>query len=67
MGDEKFTTMEAARFLGVLPRTLEGWRLRREGPKYLKYNRSQIRYRRIDLEEFQRRSTVVPADDMAVA
>jgi hypothetical protein len=67
MGDEIFSTMEAARFLGVLPRTMEGWRLRSEGPKYLRYNRSQIRYRRADLEEFQRRRTVVPADDMAVA
>ena len=64
--DEKLNTVEAGKFLGVEPRTLEAWRYRGEGPRYVRYNQAQIRYLRSDLEEFVRRSTVVPPD-VAVA
>lgn len=43
---------EAAAILGTSPRTLQGWRLRGEGPKFLKLGstrRSRVRYDPSDL------------------
>ena len=37
-------TRDAAKELGLSPRTLEGWRRRREGPPYLKIGR-RVKYR----------------------
>ncbi len=41
-------TADAARVLGVSPRTLEGWRLAGEGPPYKKLNRA-VWYKLTDL------------------
>jgi hypothetical protein len=65
--DDIFDTPEAARFLKVPPRTLEGWRYRGEGPAFIRYNHASVRYRRSDLEQFLNQKTVVPGGDNATA
>ena len=44
------TTTEAASLLGLSRRTLEAFRLRREGPLPVKLGRRAVRYRVEDLE-----------------
>ena len=46
--DEK----EAAKFLGYSVRTLQNWRVRGGGPKFVKSSKRSIRYRRCDLIEW---------------
>jgi hypothetical protein len=41
---------EAARFLHVQPRTLESWRQRRIGPRFIRYSLRCVRYRSQDLQ-----------------
>ena len=41
---------EAARFLHVQPRTLESWRQRRIGPRFVRYSMRCVRYRQQDLQ-----------------
>lgn len=43
------TTRAAARQLGVSPRTMEGWRSRGGGPRYVSVSRNVVRYRHSDL------------------
>ena len=45
---------EAAQILNVSPRTLEAWRWRGGGPRYLRLTSRCIRYRRSDLETWER-------------
>lgn len=40
----------AAEFLGVQPRTLEAWRQRGIGPRYLRYSKTCVRYRLSDIQ-----------------
>jgi hypothetical protein len=50
---EIMDTQEAAAFIGISPRTLEGKRLDGSGPKYIKLGnskRSKVLYRRHDVE-----------------
>ena len=47
--DQKFCRPEAARYLGISPRTLEGWAVRGGGPRMLKLG-SRVVYRRRDLD-----------------
>lgn len=50
---ELFSTKQAAQYLGVSHRTLEGWRIRGGGPRYLRLGaRKCVRYRREDLTHF---------------
>ena len=41
---------EAARFLHIQPRTLESWRQRRIGPRFVRYSIRCVRYRAQDLQ-----------------
>lgn len=43
---------EAAIFMGVSRKTLQGWRTRRMGPPYIRIARRCIRYRRDDLRRY---------------
>lgn len=45
------TTDEAASYLTLAKHTLEVWRMRREGPRFVKLG-SNVRYRREDLVAF---------------
>jgi excisionase family DNA binding protein len=46
------TTTDAAEFLGVSRRTLEGWRVKGGGPRFVSVSRGMVRYRRTDLESW---------------
>jgi len=52
---------EAAKFLNISPRTLQGWRVTGGGPTFIKISSRCVRYRWEDLEEWiqerARRST----------
>jgi predicted DNA-binding transcriptional regulator AlpA len=43
---------EAADYLGLSPRTLQGLRVKGGGPDYIKLGSRAVRYRLSDLEEF---------------
>jgi excisionase family DNA binding protein len=47
--DQKFSRPQAAQYLGVSARTLEGWAVRGGGPRMLKLG-SRVVYRRRDLD-----------------
>ena len=51
MPTQKLTTVEAAKFLGVQPNTLEIWRCRKKEPKYSKIG-SRVLYDINDLEAY---------------
>lgn len=46
------TETEAAEILGVAKRTLQDWRFRGRGPRFLSYSSRAVRYRVADLEAF---------------
>jgi predicted DNA-binding transcriptional regulator AlpA len=58
------TEIEAAEFLGLAVATLRAWRHRKKGPKFHRFGRA-VRYLISDLEDFVRRSIVVPGDTTA--
>ena len=51
-----FTTKQAAARLTLSPNTLEVWRCRGEGPRFLKLGRA-VRYRDTDLDAYIERQT----------
>lgn len=53
------TTMQAAWWLGVSPRTLEDWRFRGGGPKFRKVGKRLVRYFEGDLEAFSEQCTMI--------
>ena len=61
--EEILDSREAARFLGLKgARVLERWRYEGRGPTFLRMTHGIVRYRRTDLIEFLKRSTVTPAN-----
>jgi len=48
----------AAEFIGVSRRTLQGWRLRGEGPRYHRISSRCIRYSRSLLQEWLRKTEI---------
>lgn len=55
--DAMLDTHDAAELLGVSPRTLEAWRVRGGGPRYVvlgaaTVRRGVVRYRRTDLDAY---------------
>ena len=46
------TEKEAAKLLGFSVRTLQGWRYRGGGPRFVRVSRGCVRYRRQDLDEW---------------
>jgi predicted DNA-binding transcriptional regulator AlpA len=55
--DAALNENQAAQFLGVSVRTLQAWRVRGGGPRYVKIGRA-VRYQRGELISFQRAHTV---------
>ena len=49
----------AAEYLGVSIKSLEKWRLLRQGPAYVKLSRA-VRYRQIDLDAYMAERLVKP-------
>jgi predicted DNA-binding transcriptional regulator AlpA len=60
VSDKLLTEKEAALVLGVSVYTLQKWRLRRVGPRYVKLGRA-IRYRMSDLLDFISGNTIGPS------
>jgi excisionase family DNA binding protein len=56
------TTQEAADFLGVSARTLEGFRVRGGGPRFVKIGGS-VRYRLASLEDYLQRQERTSTSD----
>jgi hypothetical protein len=55
---------EAAKFLGFSPRTLQAWRCRGGGPRFIKVLGSRaVRYRWRDLLAFQNENTVTSTSE----
>ena len=50
----RFRTPGAAAYLGLSPKTLEKWRLRGEGPRFLKLGRTVVVYDKVDLDAYMR-------------
>lgn len=48
--DTLLSPKRVAALLGVSPRALEAWRLRGEGPSFIRISSRCIRYRRSDVE-----------------
>lgn len=55
--DSALNENQAAEFLGVSVRTLQAWRVRGGGPRYIKIGRT-VRYQRRELLTFQEAHTV---------
>jgi predicted DNA-binding transcriptional regulator AlpA len=55
--DSALTENQAADFLGISVRTLQAWRVRGGGPRYVKIGRS-VRYQRRELTAFQKVHTI---------
>lgn len=53
------TDREAAKVLGLSVATLRAWRLRRRGPRYLRFGRA-VRYLIADLDRFIESNTIDP-------
>ena len=51
------TEREVARRLGLSVATLRAWRVRRQGPRYVRFGRA-VRYLATDIERFVRTSAV---------
>jgi len=47
--DQLLTEGEASRFLGFSVRSLQGWRVKGGGPRFVKIGGRSVRYRRRDL------------------
>jgi hypothetical protein len=58
--EDGLPTKAAARFLGVVPATLERWRWLGRGPAYAKPGGKRVVYRRSELERFLGDSTITP-------
>lgn len=50
--DKLINEREAGEFLGYSIRTLQNWRVRGGGPKFVKVSARSVRYRRRDLNEW---------------
>jgi predicted DNA-binding transcriptional regulator AlpA len=51
-GDALLRERETAQLLNFSPRTLAAWRLRHRGPRFVKFARNSVRYRRADVVAF---------------
>ena len=59
--EKLFDTASAAAYIGIDPRTLEGWRYRGQiGPRFLRYSERCVRYRRSDLDAWLESRAVTP-------
>ena len=67
MGDDEggfLNTRRAADYLGLSPRTLDGYRVSGDGPAFHRFG-SRVRYRKSDLDEWaaKRRATTTAEAD----
>ncbi len=60
--DRLLNEVEAARFLGLRPRTLQNWRWSGEGPPFVRVSNRAIRYRISDLRRWVEERVVTTTD-----
>jgi hypothetical protein len=60
--DAALSEYQAAEFLGLSVRTLQAWRVRGGGPRYLKIGRA-VRYQRRELVSYQRKHTIASTSE----
>lgn len=61
------SSAEVSAYLGISLNTLQKWRSRNIGPKYIKYggaNSSAIRYDQDDVEKFRKAHTIHPSQSL---
>ncbi len=61
-GDRLLTQIEAAEVLSIQARTLESWRLRGIGPRFIRYTSRAVRYRLSDLSSWLKDREVEPIE-----
>jgi hypothetical protein len=61
------TQSQTAAFLHIEPRTLESWRQRRIGPRFIRYSQRCVRYRIEDLRKWVEGKIVETASDPMIA
>ena len=61
--DRLLDEVAAAQFIGVSRRTLQGWRLRGEGPRYHRISSRCIRYSRGLLQDWLAKTTTGSTSD----
>jgi hypothetical protein len=62
--NERMLNTEAAgAFLNVDPRTLESWRLRGNGPRFVRYSGRCVRYRLSDLIDWVASHEALPREE----
>jgi predicted DNA-binding transcriptional regulator AlpA len=64
--DRLIREQDAADFLGMSVRTVQGWRLKGGGPHYIRAGNKAIRYRRRDLMAWTDQNIRINASDMGV-
>lgn len=60
-GPADMDTKAAAKYVGVDPRTLEGYRSRGGGPDFVRISARLVRYRKADLDDWLNERTVTTA------
>ena len=60
MSSNLLTPKEAAEYLKVSEKTLEGWRCAEVGPKFYRMGRRTVRYFKSDIEAWLRAETASP-------
>lgn len=56
MADVYLTTKELARRWNMAPQTLDSWRAKGKGPKWIKLGPKMVRYRLADVEVWEKAS-----------
>jgi predicted DNA-binding transcriptional regulator AlpA len=67
MAERLLTQKEAAAILNLSPRALEGWRMLRKGPVFIRLSNRAVRYRASDLEKWLREREVNTQHDPRIA
>jgi excisionase family DNA binding protein len=59
MKDKVMTTKQAAEYLAMSHKTLEDWRRKGEGPRFIKVGSRSVRYRQSELDAWITEATFV--------
>ena len=65
--DPAFNTQQASAYTGLAEKTLEGLRHRGGGPRFVRYSRNAVRYRKSALDEWMAERTVASTSEKRAA
>lgn len=60
--NQLLTTEQAAKYVGVRPKQMQGWRHDKTGPRFIRLNSKTVRYRMTDLDEWVKSKQVNPQE-----